>query len=335
VRRQATFLAGWRRPDPGQQAAGQSSRHRRDQGGGGVFRPRRSQGPSLYRGPDGTWGIAYGSEKLGNKHIFFASSKDGASWTPAAAVQAGGLTDIEPALNADSRGYHDIFSSNREVPTWALYVSDLTGTGWSAPEKLNVPGSLISEPAITATSHGWALTYRCTDGLVVAESADGHNWFEAKVAGTHLGDPAIAQIGDRLTIVAHRSAQLFEISRPRFGGTWTAAKPLGIRGEAIQPALAVDAVGSYLAFGWREDGSDDSLQLALSTRSEGGWGAPEALTSGSDDNVNPTLQILPDGGRALAWGIYQAAGARGIVFASLAASQGRAPESAYFPGGKR
>jgi hypothetical protein len=222
------------------------------------------------------------------------------------------------------------------VPTWALYVCDLTPTGWAAPERLNLPGSLVSEPAVAATSHGWALTYRSSDGLVAAESSDGHRWNEARVAGTHLGDPAIAQIGERLTIVAHRSAQLYEISRDRNGGAWTSPKSVGIKGQAMQPTLAVDAAGRpTLAFSWRAGESESPVQLAISTRLDGAWAAPEALTSGSDENVNPTLQILPDGGRALAWGIYQSAGARGVVFASLAASQGNAPGIAYFPGGSK
>ncbi|MBM3266168.1 MAG: hypothetical protein FJZ01_00850 [Candidatus Sericytochromatia bacterium] len=298
------------------------------------FGPEGPKTPSLYRAADGTWGVAYGSEKLGNKHIYFATSRDGASWTPAAAVQPGALSDIDPALFADSRGFHVIFASNREVPTWALYVCDQTGTGWSAPERLNVPGAMVSEPAVTATPHGWALTYRSSDGLVVAESADGHNWYEARVAATHLGDPAIASANGRLHVVAHRSAQLYEVSRGP-SGAWSAPKSLGLSGQAINPALAVDRNGRIaLAFGWRRGGPDDPLQLALATRGDA-WSAPEALTSGGDDNVNPTLQFLPDGGRALAWGIYPAAGARGIVFASLAAPQGSTSGFAYFPGGAR
>jgi hypothetical protein len=278
--------------------------------------------PSLYRAPDGTLGVAYGSDKLGNKHIYFSSSRDGQTWSPAAPVQPGDLSDQDPALFADSRGFHVVFASNRENPNWAMYVSDHSGGQWTAPERLNLPGSMTVEPAVCTTPHGWALTYRSLDGLVVAESGDGHTWYQAKVAATHLGDPAIAYVGGKLTIVAHRSGQLFEIERET-SGAWTAAKPLGFGNPALQPALSVDSAGTLnLAFSFRTGGPGTPTQLSTSSKVGGRWSAPEPLTSGTGDNVNPTLQILPDGGRAFAWGISGSSGDRGIVFAKLSASLG-------------
>jgi len=281
--------------------------------------PRTS---SLYRMGDGTWGVAYGSEKFGNKHIYFSTSRDGATWSAAQPVRPGDLSDTDPALFADQTGFHVIFASNREVPTWALYVSDYQGGTWSPPQRLNLPGRMPTEPCVAPTSHGWALAYRATDGLIVAESGDGHNWYEARVAATHLGDPAIAQVDGKLMVVAHRSAQLFELSKTdEF--TWSQPKLLPLTGEAQQPALGVDEAGKpVVAFTLRASNSDaDPTQIALTTRAaDGYWAAPETLTSGSDDNMNPSLQIAPGGARSLAWGIYRSASVRGIVFASLAAS---------------
>ncbi len=295
-----------------------------------AFGSEGPQVPSLFRGPDGSWGIAYGSDKLGNKHIYFASSKDGAKWGAATQVQPGPLSDQDPALFADQTGFHVIFSSNRDEAT-ALYVSDRNATGWSPPQKLNLPGGLPVEPSITRTSHGWALAYRCTSGIVVAESGDGHNWYEARVAGTHLGDPAIAYVDGKLLVVAHRSQQLFQISRGATGA-WTQAVSLGFDGLARQPSVAINPEGEpVLAFSYRPGAVDERpMQIALSTLTDGKWTPPEALTSATGDNVNPSLQISSDGGRSLAWGIYGSAGERGVVFANLGVPQVAAQASTLY-----
>lgn len=290
------------------------------------------QVPSLFQAMDGTWGIAYGSERLGNKHVYFSSSPDGAKWSKAVQVAPGGLSDQEPALFADQTGFHVIFASNRDEQSLALYVSDQTATGWSPAQKLNLPGGLPQEPAVCRTSHGWALAYRSTEGVIVAESGDGHNWYEARVAGTHLGDPAIAYVNGRLLVVAHRSQQLYELSRGA-SGTWTQPRAVGFEGSARQPSLSVDQTGNpVLAFSHRTGPAGTGpVQIALSTLAGGAWTPPEALTSTRGDNVNPALQISSDGGRSLAWGIYGSAGERGVVFANLGIPQ-EAAIASKFPG---
>lgn len=280
------------------------------------------QVPSLFRAADGTWGVAYGSDKLGNKHVYFSTSQDGAKWSAAAPISPGELTDQDPALFADQAGFHVIFSSNRDGVAPALYICDQTNGGWGLPQKLNLPGGIPVEPSITRTSHGWALAYRSTEGVIVAESGDGRNWYEARVAGTHLGDPAIAYVGGRLHVVAHRSQQLYELNRGTTG-TWTQPRSLGFDGLARQPSLSINPDGlPVLAFSYRPGAVDTRpVQIALSTLADGKWTLPESLTSTSGDNVNPTLQISSDGGRFLAWGIYGSAGERGVVFASLGVPQ--------------
>lgn len=290
------------------------------------------QVPSLFRAADGTWGIAYGSDKLGNKHVYFSSSREGTKWSVATQVAPGALSDQDPALFADSTGFHVIFSSNRDEEGPGLYVSDQTASGWSPARRLNLPGSLQVEPSITRTPHGWALAYRSTEGIFVAESGDGHHWYEARVAGTHLGDPAIAYANGRLLVVAHRQQQLFELSRGTVG-SWSQPKPLGFDGVARQPSLAVGPGGNpVLAFASRAGAAgSEPVQIALSAFVDGSWTRPEVLTRTSSDNVYPTLQISSDGGRSLAWGIYGSAGERGVVFANLGIPQVQAFANA-FPG---
>lgn len=284
--------------------------------------------PSLLRLADGSLALAYGTDHLGDRHLYFTQSADGSSWSSPQAITSGGLSDEDPALLQDASGeFHVVFASNRSGTGWLLYETALQGGTWSAPQALSLPGGMQQSPAITRTSSGWALAYQSADGLEIAQSTDGATWSPAGEVGTLLDAPAIAALGSRLVVVAERSDQLFEVDRDS-SGHWTGPTQLALGGgSAWQPALATDSDGDLtLAFATRSS-SSAPWGLAISSFTGTAWSAPTAVAAADYDDTDPSLQLDSDGRPQVAWGIYRSDGTRGIFLALAAAADHKAPKT--------
>ncbi|MBI6545222.1 MAG: exo-alpha-sialidase [Cyanobacteria bacterium NC_groundwater_1444_Ag_S-0.65um_54_12] len=283
-----------------------------------VTGPAAGISSSLWQRNDGTWAIAYGSEAVGDRDIFFATSNnsDGKRWNTPNAIAPAEFTAQDPVLFGRGEQLHLLFSSNRDGQNFHLYETSFTEGSWQTASRLELPGSLCVAPAVTSTPDGWLLAYQSSLGLMVAESIDGTSWENAQLAATRLGDPALAQVGDRLVLVAQRNQQLFELSRTA-SGSWSIPSPLELGASARQPYLASDATGRLVMAYARQATAGSPYQIAMTIRDGHTWRTSEIITNGSFQHMNPALHFHADGRPALIWGIEKSVKWRGISFALL------------------
>lgn len=273
--------------------------------------------PCLIARKAGGYAIAYATDKLGDRHVYFTASTDGERWTSPVAVAKGPLSDEAPALCEDDAGaLHLFFGSNRDE-RYAVYETTSTdGQGWSAPEAL--PAELKDDqdgnfPAIAPLpSGGLAIAYETYAGIRFRTRSAQGKWSNGETVATTAGSPALTAGSDgKITLAYMAYRKLYVRSRSTMGG-WTAPTALaGVPAES--PALASDGKGGLWMVHAQKAG--EIWSLAERTLASGRWSEATALTLGETDDQAPSPLFLSGGKRAVAWGSTKDGRSSGLYFA--------------------
>ncbi|MNX71732.1 hypothetical protein D3C86_1030570 [compost metagenome] len=273
--------------------------------------------PCLVSRKAGGYALAYATDKLGDRHVYFTSSSDGERWTPPVAIAKGPLSDEAPALCEDASGTLHLFFGSNRTERYAVYETTSTdGQGWSAPEAL--PDDLKDDqdgnfPAIAPLpSGGLAIAYETYAGIRFRTRSAQGKWTSGETVATTAGEPALTAGPDGKITLAYASYQKLYVRTRTAQGAWTA--PAALTGaSADRPALASDGKGGLWLVHAQEAG--DFSNLAERSYANGRWSEATALTLGATDDQAPSALFLPDGKRAVAWSSSKAGRASGLYFA--------------------
>lgn len=139
--------------------------------------------PSLFQDSSGTYWITWTSGRLGNKDIWYTTSKDGENWSKATQLTTDASEDDCAWLMQDSKGtYWIVWHSNRQNRYDLFYANSTDGINWSTPKPLISNKSTDMYPFLIQDSAGkywiaWTSDRSDTRGDVwYATSNDGHIW---------------------------------------------------------------------------------------------------------------------------------------------------------------
>lgn len=273
--------------------------------------------PCLVSRKAGGYAIAYATDKLGDRHVYFTSSADGARWTPPVAIAQGPLSDEAPALCEDAAGsLHLFFGSNRDERYAVYETTSSDGQAWSAAEAL--PAELKDDqdgnfPAIAPLpSGGLAIAYETYAGIRFRTRNAQGKWTSGETVATTAGAPALAVGSDGKIALAFMSYQKLYVRGRSAAGAWTAPTELaGVPAET--PALTADGQGGWWMVHTQQTG--EYWNLAERTFASGRWSEAIALTLGETDDQTPSALFLGGGKRAVAWGSTKDGRASGLYFA--------------------
>ncbi|HEY9899114.1 MAG TPA: hypothetical protein V6D00_08025 [Pantanalinema sp.] len=273
--------------------------------------------PCLVARKAGGYAIAYATDKLGDRHVYFTASPDGDRWTPPVAVAKGPLSDEAPALCEDASGeLHLFFGSNRDA-RYAVYEATSTdGQAWSAPEALSAEIKDDQDgnfPSIAPLpSGGLAIAYETYSGIRFRTRSAKGEWSSGETVATTAGAPALAAGPDGRITLAYMAYQKLYVRSRSTVGAWTAPTALA-GGPCETPALTSDGQGGLWMVHTQQTG--EFWNLAERTFTGGRWGEAIALTLGQTDDQAPSALLLPGAKRAVAWGSSKDGRASGLYFA--------------------
>jgi hypothetical protein len=261
--------------------------------------PGKDEDPSLIRAADGTFYLAWFSDRSGHPNLYLKSSPDGTRWSADRAITTGLGPDFYPSLIQSTKGrFHVVWWRGAVNDAGAVvgsifYASSADAQSWSAPIALTAADALAWTPTITERAPG---------RLVVAYSSNA--------------------TGDK---------DLYFVSSDDGGATW-APTPVHLADPSFNddlPFIVTRADGSLLVVWQRYDVtnkdvlrapvSDLSNELVFATSTDGvTWTSPVALTrdppGGATPDVTPTLFPSADpSGWSAAWASARA-GSAGDVF---------------------
>lgn len=273
--------------------------------------------PSLISRKAGGFALAYATDKLGDRHVYFTASADGERWTPPVAIAKGPLSDEAPALCEDASGQlHLFFGSNRDEQYVVYEATSTDGRAWSAPAALTTAGEDDREanfPSIAPLpSGGLALAYESLSGIRFRTRDAQGAWTDAETVATTAGSPALSVGPDGKVTLAYTAYQKLYTRTRSSLGAWTA--PSALPGApAESPALASDGQGGLWLVTAQQAAA--SWNLAERTFTSGRWSEATGLTLGETDDLTPSALLLPGGKRAVAWSSSKDGRASGLYFA--------------------
>lgn len=252
--------------------------------------------PALVERATGGLALAYGTAKLGDRHVYVTTSPDGEAWSPPVLVAKGSTTDEAPTLFEDAQGaLHLIFSSNRER-AFALYEATSTdGKAWSDATVLTDDDACY-RPAATATPTGAALAYETLGhGLRVRTRTGSGAWSTPVAVCNEGGDVALAADAEGLLHLAYEAQGRIQHRTRNAAGTWSAAEALTEGRETLAPALAIAPTGPWLLF----TESGDASKICEQT--PGARALEARITTGTTDDTAPAALVARDGTYLAAW----------------------------------
>ncbi|WP_245734496.1 PKD domain-containing protein [Nocardioides exalbidus] len=216
------------------------------------------------------------------------------------AVDASGTTT---AVWTQTNGTHYLVTTSQRP----------AGGSWSAPVTLSQAGQHAYTPQVEVDARGGAVaawyrsdggrdrvqvTTRTPDGAwspVETLSAAGQSANGVRVAIDDSGTAAVVwSRSDGATI-------RIQASTHAVGGTWTTPVTLSeVGGDAISPAIAVDAGGTFTAAWTRYDGSY-SLAQASSRPAGGDWSIPATLSEAGHGAARPRVAAGQAGSAVVVW----------------------------------
>lgn len=271
--------------------------------------------PSLCQQKDGSWVLVYAGTNTGDRRVFWASSKDGHSWSAPKAIDTHEFSDQCPRLVVDAQGVTNLyFASNRDGATFELYHSKLVSGAWQAPAE--IPGFDGVESLAVLSESGKTLlaAQQLMAGMFSATSADGVH-FDAPVKVTGPGaDPSLAMLPNGKAMIAYAADQTIDVRTCTPGGAWSAATAAGQGADWVRETA--------LAF------SGDRGDLLYSERTPDGYVLRERHF---DANLNftdadlpvspeartPSLAVDHNGKISLAWGMKDNSGQTAIALTVL------------------
>lgn len=274
----------------------------------------RAVEPSLIERQDGSFAIAFSTDKLGDQHVYCTTSPDGARWSAPVAVAKGPLTDESPALFEDAAGtMHLLFASNRSQHFRLYETTSREGQSWSEAVALPEDPDQSYRPTVAMLANGsLALAYETIGGALRFQTRNPQGtWGEAATVHAGGGDPALAALPDGRLMLAYRSYGKLQLRSRSAAGAWSEASDLGSTGEA--PSLSTDNQGGlWLVFA----GEADTAMKLTERRGDGKtWTAGAELTTGNTDDEHPAAIVTRSGERVMTWGVRQDGRGQGLFFA--------------------
>lgn len=239
----------------------------------------------------------------------------GSGWQGVQSIEAHPLQAQLPGVAVTPSGHAVVAWQQRDVGgTWDLFASSApAGGAWSTPVAVEQAGGDVAGFDLAAAPDGsvvaawrqvggqyqcWAAFFRADGGWAQPHRLDSEPTacHGVRVAADSLGGAQFVwsqDVGATTAIWSNRYA-------PATG--WGTAATLTTGGEALEPAISVDAVGNALAT-WMQDRGDGNYPVYASRRLAGGaWGTPVRLEPGSDASADARPVIAMDAsGSAIAF----------------------------------
>ncbi len=285
--------------------------------------------PSLIQDSDGTYWIAFQSNRSGNFDIWITSSSDGVNWCTPIQVTTHYKYDEIPRLIRTSDGRLVIaFDSNR-LGSWDIYITESCddGSTWSAPVKIAgvYPAGDGGPSLIEASDGNLYVTYHSrgggvTNGVAMITSAD--NWTSRTMVqqGNLIAYSSLIETSDNRFIVAYCEVlvgdeDLFFYQSSDMGKTWSRIAHLSTSSGDWQPSLIQDSSGKFWVVYYS---ISDGVQSLLYRTSEDGiiWSSPQVFISGTTTLGSSSLLEDRNGEKKVAWST-NITGNREIFFDNL------------------
>jgi hypothetical protein len=272
--------------------------------------------PALVRRANGEWLVVYVGTNVGDRHLYWATSTDGARWSPSQAIEGADYSEQAPALVEDASGVaHLFFASNRNGQDFELFTATLSGSDWS--EATAIPGYTGVQDLAAAYANGkFLLACELSGaGLVATTSADGATFADATPVADAGFDPAAAFLPDGKALVAYTSGDDL-LERSGAPGAWGAEKTVVTTKSRLRgPALVWAGDHGKLVYAERQGGSGTNYQLK-ERRFDAGLsftdGKPMVAFGGEANQ--PALAIGNNGKIGLAWGMKLSSSQQGVAF---------------------
>jgi len=270
--------------------------------------------PSLIQDSDGTYWIAFQSDRSGNFDIWITSSNNGINWSTPVQVTTHHKYDEIPSLIRTSDGRLVIVFDSNRLGSWDVYITESFDDGdtWSAPVKIAgvYPAGDGGPSLIEASDGNLYVTYHSrgggiVNGIAMITSAD--NWISRTLVqqGNLIAYSSLIETLDNRFIVAYCEVlvgdeDLFFHQSSDMGRTWSRLAHLSTSSGDWQPSLIQDSFGKFWVVYYSRSGGVQSL---LYRTSEDGilWSSPQVFISGTSTLGSSCLLEDTNGAIRIAW----------------------------------
>lgn len=268
--------------------------------------------PALIKRAAGGYVLAYAGTRVGQRHIYVATSADGERWGKAQVASAGAFSDQAPALAEDQDGkLHLFFASNRSGETQALYHAvEAGGAFGAATEVAGFEGA--QDLAVAYGAKGFTVVAEVMGaGLLAATSPDGATWSEASEVAPAGAEPAACALPDGRTLVAYQLEGKIKLQASTDGG-WSKATDAASGASRLRdPGLAWEGTSGLLAYSEKGDAGMALHARTLDPTFEPA--AAEAPSAGSGDHRGVAIVSDHNGSWTFAWGMKTTSGQQGVM----------------------
>jgi hypothetical protein len=251
-------------------------------------------------------------------NIYVNRYAPGAGWQGPQSIEAHPMDSLNPLVAVTPSGLAVVSWIQRDAGgQWDLLASSAAAGGaWSAPVPVEHDAANVAstDRDLVAAPDGSVVTawrqlngeYQCLAAFFRADSgwaqpqrldSQPANCQDVRVAADAMGGAQFVwsqDFGGRAAIWSNHYAR---------ASGWGTATALTTGGEALEPAIAVDAVGNALA-AWKQDRGDANHPAYASRRLAGGtWSTPVRLEPGTDATVDaaPVIAMDASGSAIVLW----------------------------------
>jgi hypothetical protein len=273
--------------------------------------------PCIAQGADRHLHIAWVDTRDGNHEIYYKSWDPAGGWSSDERVTAYSEGDFHPTIAAGDTAVYIAWERRLGglFRAHAVYVSERTALGWSAP--FDVDASSARDSFRPSLAHGvdglLHLVYeRHTSNTpnelekVVYRSWDGLTWSGRTGLSSTLSysrQPAIAAGSDSTLHVVWRDGEnldgdIFYITYD--GSAWQPVEQIAVGGpDASSASVAVDGTGDVHIV-WEDNRHGDS-EIYYKTKDSGGWSDEDRLTRAVEPSLVPTVAATEAGEVCVVW----------------------------------
>ena len=287
------------------------------------FSDSKDEDPSIIQASDGTYWIAWFSDRSGNGDIWYKKSRNGINWTEPFQITTDPSNDYYPSLIQASDGTFWIaWFSDRSGNFDIWYSNSNDGTNWSPGKQITNDGSVDWIPSLIQDLDGtfwiaWSSNRSGNKDIWLSNSNDGRNWsipIQLTINTNEDDFPHLIQSPDGNFMIvwarhhpdnekpgySNPTSEIF-YSTSTDGITWAA--PVQLTNDSsvdTLPCIYQDSGATYL-ISWTSDKTDIFGDILCSSITQNKQSNLIQLTSKKSSDYSPKIIKSLDGNYWMSW----------------------------------